>query len=260
MNYLNDALPFLVNCKITEYDIQSGNTSVMRHYKLAPNDVIDKIASLPKEQRVVQVGLLQKNNPEFARSLEAGFSAAVNTFLEQNDLDQDLDVLCIRRDAVFVINKPVPKPLIGKDILFRPKHVYHAAIQIERLHFFFERGEPPKVDHFIQASKDTKGVLEKLQRGMTDFLQEFVELCENTNMDRPKIYQYLAKFASLYKERRLDAEYYREFTRDALFRLRTDEGETFLDEIPDYLVEDLDISYNYMHIFIPLCQAVMDGG
>lgn len=259
MNFLNDAMPFLVNCKITEYDIKSGNTSIMRHFQLMPEEVISQLESMSKEQRVVSVGLLQKNNREFARSLEAGFNKAVDQFLSQNGLDMDVDVLAIRRDAVFVINKPVPHPKIGNDVLFRPKHTYHACIQIERMQFFFERGQEVKVDHFIQEEKDTKGILPKLRKGMIDFLQEVVELCESTNMDKSKIYPFLSEFASLYKSRQLDVEYYREFTRDALFRVVSEEGETYMDEIPDYMVDDLDITYNYVHIFIPLLQAIVDG-
>lgn len=258
MNYVNDGLPFLVNCMITEYDIKSGNTSVMRHYKLMPEEVIQHLEQMTKEERVKAVGILQRNNKEFARNLEASFNLAVDEFLKQNDLDIDVDVLCVRRDAVFVVNKAVPHPSIGEDIHFRPKHTYHASLQIgPKWHFFFEKDKPVKVDHFLQESKDVKGALPKLREGIMDFLREFVEICESTNMDRGKVYAFLKDFATAYKEKRLDLEYYREFTTDALFHIHTEDEETYFDELPEYMIDDLDISFNYRNIIIPLCEILI---
>ena len=113
MNYLNDGLPFLVNCSITEYDIKSGNVSVMSEYNLIPKETIDEIARLPKSERVKRVGILQINNKPFAKSLENGFNLAVQEFIKQNGLDIDVDILAVKKDAVFVINKPILKPRLG---------------------------------------------------------------------------------------------------------------------------------------------------
>ena len=258
MNYVNEGLPFLVNCQITEYDMAKGNTSVMRHYHLIPEEDIRSIEQMPKEERVRAVGMLQRNNREFARALESSFNLAVKEFLKQNDLDIDVDVLCVRRDAVFVVNKGVQKPTIGEHIMFRPKHQYHAALQIgPKWHFFFEKDRPIKIDHFLQQTKDERGVLDKLREGIVDFLREFVELCESTNMNRNVIYEWLNQFCTFYKEKKLDLEYYREFTPDALFHLSTEDGDTYLEDVPEYLVEDLDISYNYRNIIVPLCQILI---
>lgn len=258
MNYVNDGLPFLVNCLITEYDIERGNTSVMRHYNLAPIDTIAKLEGLSKKDRNVQVGLMQREDKAFAKSLEAAFDAAVKTMVEQNDLDMDIDVLCVRRDAIFVVNKRLQNPKIGESILFRPKHEYHASLQIgPRLHFFFESGKPVRVDHFIQETKDTEGILDKLRLGIFDFLEEFVQVCESSNMNRRYVYEWLANFCNAYKAKALDMEYYREFNRDACFRLHDGEMTTLMDFVPDEMIDQLDISFNYVNIIVPLLQILI---
>lgn len=258
MNYVNDALPFLVNCLITEYDIERGNTSVMRHYGLAQDEVISRLEGLSKKDRNVQVGLMQREDKNFAKALEAAFDKAVKEIVRQNDLDMDIDVLCVRRDAIFVVNKTLQKPKIGNSILFRPKHEYHASLQIgPKLHFFFESGKPVRVDHFIQETKDTDGILEKLRPGMFDFLEEFVQVCESSNMNRRRVYEWMANFCNAYKARSLDAEYYREFNRDASFRFQDGEMTTLMDYVPDDMIDSLDISFNYVNIIIPLLQILI---
>ena len=257
MTYTNDGLPLLINCQITEYDIESGNTSMMRHYQLVDEDTINHLERMPKEERVISVGLLQRNNREFAKMLEASFNKSVDQFLAQNDLDKDVDVLSIRKDAVFVVNKPVNHPNIGKHIHFRPKHIYHAAILLNRWHFFFEKNKPVKVDFFINEEKDPNRAIPKLREGIMDFLREFVEVCESSNMNRSLIYPWLKDFCTAYKEKRLDLEYYREFTPDALFHINDGDGSTYMEDVPDYLIEDLDISFNYRNIIVPLCQILI---
>ena len=90
MTWTNDGLPFLVNSLITEYDIKSGNTSIMRTYQLADSDTISKLEKLPKGERVRQVGLMQRDDKEFAKKLEASFNDAVDKFLKANELDVDV--------------------------------------------------------------------------------------------------------------------------------------------------------------------------
>lgn len=258
MNYVNDGLPFLVNCLITEYDIERGNTSVMKHYHLCHEDIIARLEVLPKQERNVQVGLMQKENKAFAKSLETAFDMAVSQVIKQNDLDMDIDILCVRRDAIFVVNKTLQNPKVGESINFRKKHEYHAALQIgPRLHFFFEIGKPVRVDHFIQESKDVDGILQKLRPGMFDFLEEFVQICEGSNMNRQRIYEWLANFCNAYKAKELDWEYYREFNREAGFRFRGMEMETLMDYVPEDMADNLDITYNYINIIVPLLQILI---
>lgn len=258
MTYVNDGLPFLVNAQITEYDIKSGNTSMMRHYHLRSLEEIEEIEKMPKKQRVVTVGLLQRKDRDFAKRLESSFNQVVQDFLDANELDIDVDVLAIRRDAVFVVNKPVTITQLYPDVLFREKNRYHAALQIgPKLEFYFNQKGEIEIKNFVQAEKDDTGALERLKPGMLSFLQEFVELAEGTNMDRIKIYTWLRDFCTYYKERELDLEYYREFTREANFRVRLGDEDAFYDFIDESMIEDIDITYNYRNIIIPLLQILV---
>lgn len=258
MNYINDGLPLLLNSQIIEYDIQSGNTSIMRRYGLLPATQLDEIDRMPKKERNITVGLLQKGNKGLAKALEEGFNKTVLDFLEANGLDIDVDVLAIRKDAVFVINRPVTKTRMDDHVLFRQKGVYHAVLQIgPKLEFYFPQNGPTEVKNFIQAEKDENNALEKLRPGMISFLEEFVTLAEGSNMDRLKIYQWLTEFCTYYKERDLDPEYYREFTREASFRVRYGDEDMFYDYIEPSMIDDLDIYFNYKNIIVPLMSILI---
>lgn len=258
MNYVNDGLPFLINSKITEYDIKSGNTSMMKRYQLQPPEVIAEIEKMEKKQRNVTVGLIQKQDRTFAKRLEESFDRTVKEFIEKNGLDIDVDVLAVRKDAVFVVNHPVTITQLDSNVLFREKSQYHAALQIgPRLEFYFTDQNDVEIKNFVTAEKDDNQALEKLKPGMISFLREFVEIAEGTNMNRVKVYQWLRDFCTYYKQRDLDVEYYREFTREALFHIRLGEDDTYYDQIPDTMIEDLDISFNYRNIIIPLLQILI---
>ena len=62
-----------LNSSITEFDIKSANTSLMRYYGLASDNIISKLEKLPQEKREVAVGLLcqkDKHQQEVLLSLQ----------------------------------------------------------------------------------------------------------------------------------------------------------------------------------------------
>ena len=257
MQYVNDGIPFLVNSLITEYDIRHGNTSIMRHFRLQPDDVVTRLDALPKGERNRQVGLMVRDDHEFGKRLEKGFNDVVEEFLSVNGLDIDVDIQAIRRDAVFVVNHPVRVTNIGDAVHFVPKNEYTGILKLKQLEFYFRADGSVDIKNFVSTDSDINHALEKLQPGPIAFLQEFMEVCATSNMDRRKIYRWIKEFAEYYKAKKLDFEYYREFTRDALFRFVVD-GEPFYgDVMTEEMVEDLDISYNYLNLFVPLLQVLI---
>lgn len=258
MNWTNEALPLIVNASITEYDIKRGNTSIMAEYGLAPAETLAELNKLPKEERNVRVGLLQRDDKIFAKRLEAGFNDAVKRFCEINHLDPEVDILSIKRDAVFVVNKPVDTPAISENVLFRPKNTYHAHLQLGRWEFYFKADGTVDIKNFVQESKDTTGCLPKLQAGPISMIKEFIEVCESTNMDRRKVFEWFKEFCRLYKERKLDPEYYREFSREASYRLDIWGEMTFADILDETLMdENLIIDFNYINLIIPMLKVII---
>ena len=254
------SLKILTNTLITEYDIRKANVSIMEAYHLAPPEVIAKIRALPREERQRKVGLMERDDRHFKDALENAFTDIIQRFLKANELDIDVDVTDIRRDAVFVVAKPVNVTTFSNSIVFRPKETFHAMVKIGNFGFFFRTTDSRKdhvaVDGFIGSNKPQE-VLERLKPGMISFLEEFVEVTERSNGDKRKVYTWMKVFCRMYKARELDAEYYREFNRDASFRVPTGSGFSLFNFISDDQIDQIDISFNYMNIIVPLLQIIV---
>lgn len=262
MFWKNQAITFLTNASIQEWDIAHGNTSIMEAYHLVSQDIIDELNSLDKKQRVIRVGILQTKIPDLKTQMEDAFDDAINEFLKANHLEKDDDVLSIDRDAVHVINANVKVTNFKGAITFRPKHDYNAFIRIGGTEFYQDANGSIATRGFMGDQTDDKKALRdhvyaKLEGGTFAFIKELFEVSASCNMRREPIFKFLKEFCTLYKDRALDKEYYREFKTDPQFRVVYGGMETMEDEITDSMVDDLNISHNYINLIIPAIQAVM---
>jgi hypothetical protein len=251
MLYLNDNRVFVINSEIVEWDIEKGNTSIMREYSLTDEDTISRIEALSKKKRLVEVGLLMKKDSKFSKGLESGFNKAVLTFMERNDLDKDYDILSIKRDAVFVVNKNIKHPLTGEHVKFRRKKTYDSYLYIKPYEFYFSKN----------GSIDVKGMNDSSiplhTDGMLEFLSTYVTLSKRYLPDKSKIHAYLNNFATVYKNRELDFSYYREFNTTSAYRYCADGNIAYLESIDEELLKNVDIRHNYKNIILPVVQLTL---
>lgn len=239
--------------EIIEWDIASGNTSIINEFKLLPSDKIEAIEKMPKKKRLVAIGIASRENKELAYSLEKGFNEVMTSFLENNSLDVDYDVLSIKRDAAFIVNRLVHEPKVGEFVTFIPKHTYHAYLYIKPYEFYFGHG-------FI----DTKGLSEEKldlhKDGILSFLSDVILLAEEATCNRKQaaLNTYLSQFVLAYKNRELAFDMYREFNNLSNFRFPgIEEGQDMrLDSIDEDVFPSIDIEYNYKNIIIPVIQAL----
>jgi hypothetical protein len=89
---------------ITEYDIKSAGVSILRRRNAITQEHFDKLMALPKEHRVVEVGMLERKYPELKKELKEGFMEARKEFITSNNL-QESEIIEIRKDAIFTTKK-----------------------------------------------------------------------------------------------------------------------------------------------------------
>jgi hypothetical protein len=214
MFYLNKNRDLIINSSIVEYDIRSGNTSMMRHYDLTDISTIEKIEKMEKGDRVRKVGLLMKEDKEFAKNLEKSFDLTVREFLSLNNLDIDYDVISIKRDAVFVINQDIKNPRIGDHIEFVPKNQYAHYLYIKPLdsHRKFLPLKPHEFYIRRDFSIDNKGLsddlLDKHQEGMLDLIRNVIKITSIDPSDNKMLYKFLKEYVDLYKKKELEFSKY----------------------------------------------------
>lgn len=253
MFWLNKERKFITNAEIVEWDIRSGNTSIMKEYKLAPYNTIARLEKMSKSERVIAVGKIMQVNKEFSKKLEDGFNDAVNRFIEANDLSRDIDIISIKRDAVYTINKNISTTKIGSHIDFIPKNMYHAYVYLEGKEFYFKK-------NWDNESIDVKGMNDKLlprhHNGIHQMLIQVINLLKKP--DDCEAHQYMHEFVDAYKKRELDLDFYRAYNEESKFYVNVGDDETVLfDVITEDMLPQVDIRYNYTNIILPLIELMV---
>lgn len=243
--YINKNLLYLFNKEIIEYDMQSAGYSLIREYRLLPEEEIELLSHLGKKDQTIQIGKLQNKYPDFKKSLKEAFSAARNRFYLQNDLELD-QILSVKKDAIFTL-RSCKEQKVGDYINFREKNKYSSYVLLsaskgKSLELYYN---PSKLD--VKGISDEKVQLH--QDHMLWFLQQWFVRMET--MPPQEVLAYTRRFIDKYKRRELDVGFYRRFSPDSTFILKGDSGIRFT-EYWNHAKEDLDISYNYFNILVKL--------
>ena len=253
MQWNNKTKVFEIDSEIIEWDIKSANISICREYNLLTEKQISQIESMPKEKRVRTIGLLERSSKKFMKELESHFDIAVNQFMEQNYLDKDQDVIAIKKDAVFTINKNITNPNVGRAIHFVKKNTYDSFLRLDRFEFYIN---DERVD--VKGLQEQQGLH---QNGICHLIKDAVRTASECKMNTGAMNEYLSQMVNMYKRKELAIEYYREFNSTSCYKIIDNEGNEFMfDDISeDYIEEkgyDIDISYNYLNIVIPLIRLL----
>ena len=154
------------------------------------------------------------------------------------ELDRNL-----KKDAVFVIAKSPTVTEFGP-VKFIAKNTYHSFLKIGAFEFYVGYD---KVD-----VKGLQKLAELHENGILYLINDVVNAAEQFAGDKAAMSSYLSTLARLYKTKKLDFEFYREFNSQSKFSVIID-GERYLyDNISEEDINDVDISYNYTNIILPL--------
>ena len=241
VNYTAD-ISYLTNVFITEYDISKCNINVLYTKGIIDKATYDYLYNSERMVRQTFVGKLQKDNQEVVRALKSGIIEAKKMFFEANGID-DRDILSIKNDAVFLINK---KPTITKFglIEFMPKGVYTSFFKFRGIEVYYYFNNMNKMEYV-----DVKGISEEnLAKHEGSFLQLLKDVFYSIQINGPEITLRMIKdFYLEYVSRKLPVTFYRKFDTSSNYHYihNTIINTGFEAE---YVTEDaknmLDITYN----------------
>ena len=252
INSLNVSRSFEVNASIIEWDIKRAGLNIIREFHLLPDDKIKELEKLPKSECDIKIGKMQIKDREFSKSLEQKFTDVMKEFMEVNNIDEDFDVLSIKKDACFIINKKVHVSEFGKYIKFVPKNTYHAYVYVKPYEMYFKRDGEIDIKGLVGDKTTRNNLIELHKDGILNFIEYVIQLAETTNMDSNKMNTFLHEFVDMYKKRELDFDYYREFNVESRFRYQVAGSEIMADYIDESMLEKTNIEYNYKTIVLPL--------
>lgn len=248
IQWTNKDLNFLHHEYIREYDIKSANTSLMSYYGLMPKSDIDMIANMPREEREVTVGKLMRKSREFTDRLEKAFTDIIEEFISSNSLDREVDIISIKKDAVFVRNRTVRKTQFGDSVLFRPKGDYGGFIQIPGFEFYWKSGK----------GFDVKGISDELLPLHEEGVLEFMDSIFRESNRTTDLWRFMKEYAGCYKKKELPYAAYRQFDNSSKFLVHMMGQDVQMDMIFESTLEFLDISHNYLHIYLECLKVILE--
>lgn len=244
-NWTSKSIVYLKNATITEYDLRSGGLSVIKQNRLLDQRYIDRLDAMEKPKRNIAIGKLQLRVKSLSKSMVEGFGDARQMFADQNGLTE-ADVLSVKKDAIFVINKRIDHMKVSEFLEFRPKNVYTSYMLIGTKEAYFSS---------MGNTLTIKGVSDAVREKQAGFLFRDAArfMRQSERVDRSLLYENLRKYRSDYLNRRLPIETYRNIDTGMF---ATDEYE--LDDVDDEYIESIDIAYDYIYFVLPMIRALLD--
>lgn len=215
-NYLVE-VPFYFNTFIREYDISKANASILLWKKEINERQFHEIISLPRMDRQILIGNMQKDK-RINDLIQNGFKECRYNFFKQNQL-LPTDILSVKNDAIFVLNKKVPVTQFNGVINFLLKNEYTSYMALNRRHIelYYKYDPVTREDHIdVKGINDTK--LELHRNHFLDFLYFIFEMIEQDSIENT--INVFNNFFKQYTNKELDVEYYRTFNADSKFVVR----------------------------------------
>ena len=245
INYTSNIL-YLTNTFITEYDISKANINVLYEAGYINDDIYNYLYSSERMLRQKYVGMLQKNDYNVTKTLKLGIIEAKKKLFEANNI-QDNEVLCIKNDAVYVINKKLYNTKFGR-IEFVPKNIYTGYYNINsriiKFEFFYYYNNITKEENL-----DIKGLANKhYELHDKYFCQILKDLFYSMQVASPEISLRMMKdIYNKYISLQFPVEYYRRFNNYSDYYLNTTSkfGSGYsINNADDSIKPYLDISIN----------------
>lgn len=197
----NPDIQYMFNEHICEYDMRSASLSISKRFQLLDNDLLEQLNLMRKEDRVVRIGLIQKENKGFSESLLSGIRLIRKKFIMENNLTEN-DIIALHSDAVFMKTKrKVVTDIEG--VHFAKKGEWSSFIRYKNIDMYY-------ANDCIKYQNINKDLLMEQTLGMNLHLRKFFQMMEDCD---DEVFAYLSKFQKQYLQDKLPQQYYSAFGR-----------------------------------------------
>lgn len=238
-NYLLQ-LPYIFANNIYEYDIKKANINILLALGAIDINYYNKLYSLPRMERQIEIGWLLRRYPNMSDILSDGIIKYKKLFFENNNLE-DSDILSIKNDAIFIINK-IPKYTCFDNIEFINKNTYSSFIKIlKNIEIYFKSDMINNIFQF-----DVKGINDELLKLHENYMCFWISsILYNIELgDLEIVIKDIKNFYNDYVSRSLPIEYYRSFDSISQYNIILNGTRYLLNSINDKYIDNIDISTN----------------
>jgi hypothetical protein len=247
-NFLT-SVEYIKNTPIYEYDMKAAGYSVGKELELFTDDELNELKGLNKKERNIKIGLMMRKDKDLLDAIEKGIKNFVYKFCKENDIHQS-DIVSLKKDAIFTI-VPAKKRKFGDHIVFVEASKFSSFVQLNRIEFYYSIWED---------TLTVKGLSKNTYNFHKDhfllIIKRILKFAENSNYK--DLFRFIKNEKDLYLNENLPPEYYFEMNQNCQLRLyeSLDSYEAFTSN-PNYPLDDIDISYNYITYIAPLIRILL---
>lgn len=213
VNYIS-GLKFLFSNYIREYDLSKANINVLFLKGFLDKDIYDKLYNATREERQITIGLMESRDRKVTLAKAEGIKEAKRMLFEANNI-QDNEVLTIKNDAVFIINKVLHHTKFGDYIDFKLKNVFTDFIYLKGIEIYYGYDRIRQIENIQTKGLGKNAYLHKDY--MLDFIVYIISELENGNTE--DAISSFSDFFNDYISCNLDIGYYREFNSDSMYSI-----------------------------------------
>lgn len=237
------AIPFMFSSYIREYDISKANINALLASGYIDREYYNFLYMLDKKTREVTIGNLIRTNKEVDSIIQDGIIWAKRCLFESNSLIDD-DILSIKNDAVFVINKEL-KYTEFNPYKFNLKNTYTAYTMLLDLEIYYGYNSITGKEIIdIKGINDLKLPLH--EHGMIEVIATTLYMILSGEIN--DCLSYLSDIYDKYIKRQLPISYYRNFDADSGYSIisKTVNNVYTLEEISPEYIGAIDINRNLL--------------
>ena len=231
---------YLIDKIIREYDLEKANINILIEEGLISKSQYDYYAALPKRQREVEVGILQRDNPSILSGLKRGFVRAREEFFRVNAIE-DSSILYIDKDSITTIEQArtyfgvgTMQTRLSEYLNFRLKNEYTSFYRVFLVDFlYFNDGNTES----FRIKNASERVPLKHMHYMMDLLLSIAYSGQSSRV--LDTLQMIKSAYCSYTSGELDPNFYREFNQRSQFKLKS--NSTAFQYYSDVLIDDLDL-------------------
>lgn len=230
---------WLINRHLREYDLSKANISLLLEYGFITKKRYDEIFHMPREQREITVGLMQRDDPELSKGLSNCFKDARRRFFEINQLNPD-NVLYIDKDSITTIDTEVPYTRLSNNLEFKLKNEYSSFYRLQFIDFLYYCNGTIERFRLKGAGKQ---VPIKHKNHLMQFLLALAYTAQTDSIENCILM--IKDFYHQYTHRMLEPNFYRELNNRCMYKVvNTGYHTYYTDALNSIGSEFIDISHN----------------
>lgn len=232
-NYLNKDIPYLTNVSIYEYDMSSGGFNILCSKGVFDKKEEQRLINMEKLERNVYIGKKLRKEPELSSILIEGFKEYLTEFCVMNNIENK-DILSIKKDAIFVINKKCNKLKVNKYVSLKEANKYTSYLYVNNIEFYNNTN-----------TLDVKGLKDDVtnNNAFLGEIKKIMTLMEKNN--EIYLFRYLRKLQKDYLEYNVDYALYKELNINNAYKVSLFDHTYYYDNIDEDFIDYININYNY---------------